>query len=149
MCRFCYTICVVSVIQFVDLPVMEVHPVLQKDKLKYPNFNLSSIASLGHRTPSWQCRRGDASPPGQLAFKIGSTRYVLFDNLHCLGAVRERKSGIGILLYNSYTAYIQSFKLFVQLFERLIFVLVEEGQCLLSFKWLYCCAYLFDHFISQ
>lgn len=30
------------------------------------------------------------------------------------------------MLYNSYTAYIQRFKLFVQLFERLIFVLVEE-----------------------
>lgn len=35
------------------------------------------------------------------------------------------KSGIE-MLYNSYTAYIQRFKLFVQLFERLIFVLVEE-----------------------
>ena len=31
--------------------------------------------------------------------------------LHCLGVVRERKSGIGMLLYNSYTAYIH--KLFV------------------------------------
>lgn len=31
-----------------------------------------------------------------------------------------------MLLYNSYTAYIQRFKLFTQLFERLIFVLVEE-----------------------
>lgn len=31
-----------------------------------------------------------------------------------------------MLLYNSYTAYIQCFKLFVQLFERLVFVLVEE-----------------------
>ena len=30
-----------------------------------------------------------------------------------------------MLLYNSYTAYIQRFKLFVQLFERLVFVLVE------------------------
>lgn len=30
------------------------------------------------------------------------------------------------MLYNSYTAYIQRFKLFTQLFERLIFVLVEE-----------------------
>jgi|GEM_PF-5353304 len=30
------------------------------------------------------------------------------------------------MLYNSYTAYIQRFKLFMQLFERLIFVLVEE-----------------------
>ena len=35
------------------------------------------------------------------------------------------KSGIE-MLYNSYTAYIQRFKLFVQLFERLIFVLVKE-----------------------
>lgn len=35
------------------------------------------------------------------------------------------KSGIE-MLYNSYTAYIQRFKLFVQLFERLVFVLVEE-----------------------
>lgn len=35
------------------------------------------------------------------------------------------KSGIE-MLYNSYTAYIQRFKLFVQQFERLIFVLVEE-----------------------
>ena len=32
---------------------------------KYMNINTSSIANLGHRTPSWQCRRGDASPPGQ------------------------------------------------------------------------------------
>ena len=31
-----------------------------------------------------------------------------------------------MLLYNSYTAYIQRFKLFVQLFELLVFVLVEE-----------------------
>lgn len=31
-----------------------------------------------------------------------------------------------MLLYNSYTAYIQHFKLFTQLFERLVFVLVEE-----------------------
>ena len=30
-----------------------------------------------------------------------------------------------MLLYNSYTAYIQRFKLFVQLFELLVFVLVE------------------------
>ena len=35
------------------------------------------------------------------------------------------KSGIE-MLYNSYTAYIQRFKLFVQQFERLIFVLVKE-----------------------
>ena len=39
-----------------------------------------------------------------------------------------------MLLYNSYTAYIQRFELFAQLFERLIFVLVEEGQGVLSFK---------------
>ena len=26
---------------------------------------ISSIANLGYRTPSWQCRRGDASPPGE------------------------------------------------------------------------------------
>ncbi len=31
-----------------------------------------------------------------------------------------------MLSYNSHTAYIQRFKLFTQLFERLIFVLVEE-----------------------
>ena len=31
-----------------------------------------------------------------------------------------------MLSYNSHTAYIQRFKLFAQLFERLIFVLVEE-----------------------
>lgn len=31
-----------------------------------------------------------------------------------------------MLLRNSYTAYIQRFKLFTQLFERLVFVLVEE-----------------------
>ena len=31
-----------------------------------------------------------------------------------------------MLLYNSYTAYIQRFKLFTQLFERLVFILVEE-----------------------
>lgn len=31
-----------------------------------------------------------------------------------------------MLSYNSYTAYIQRFKLFTQLFERLIFVLIEE-----------------------
>ena len=31
-----------------------------------------------------------------------------------------------MLLYNSYTAYIQRFKLFVQLFELLIFVLIKE-----------------------
>ena len=34
---------------------------------KYMNINTSSIANLGYRTPSWQCRRGDASPPGELA----------------------------------------------------------------------------------
>ena len=39
-----------------------------------------------------------------------------------------------MLLHNSYTAYIQRFELFVQLFERLVFVLVEEGQGVLSFK---------------
>ena len=39
-----------------------------------------------------------------------------------------------MLLHNSYTAYIQCFELFVQLFERLVFVLVEEGQGVLSFK---------------
>lgn len=38
---------------------------------------------------------------------------------------KNRKSGIE-MLYNSYTAYIQCFKLFAQQFERLIFVLVEE-----------------------
>ena len=31
-----------------------------------------------------------------------------------------------MLLHYSYTAYIQYFKLFAQLFERLVFVLVEE-----------------------
>lgn len=31
-----------------------------------------------------------------------------------------------MLSYNSHTAYIQRFKLFTQLFERLVFVLVEE-----------------------
>ena len=39
-----------------------------------------------------------------------------------------------MLLYNSYTAYIQRFKLFAQLFERLVFVLIEEGKDVLSFK---------------
>ena len=39
-----------------------------------------------------------------------------------------------MLLYNSYTAYIQRFKLFTQLFERLVFVLVEEEQGVLSIK---------------
>ena len=29
---------------------------------------ISSIANLGYRTPSWQCRRGDTSPPGEDAF---------------------------------------------------------------------------------
>ncbi len=31
---------------------------------KYMNTKNTSIANLGYRTPSWQCRRGDASPPG-------------------------------------------------------------------------------------
>ncbi len=31
-----------------------------------------------------------------------------------------------MLSYNSYTAYIQRFKLFTQLFERLIFVIVPK-----------------------
>ena len=53
-----------------------------------------------------------------------------------------------MLPYNSYTAYIQRFKLFVWLFERLIFVLVEEEQGVLSFKWLYHYVCPFDHFIS-
>ena len=53
-----------------------------------------------------------------------------------------------MLLYNSYTAYIQRSKLFVWLFERLVFVLVEEEQGVLSIKWLYCCVSHFDHFIS-
>ena len=53
-----------------------------------------------------------------------------------------------IFVENSHTAYIQRFKLFTQLFERLIFVLVEEEQGVLSIKWLYCCVNLFDHFIS-
>ena len=39
-----------------------------------------------------------------------------------------------MLLHNSYTAYIQCFKLFVQLFERLVFVLVEEEQGVLNIK---------------
>ncbi len=39
-----------------------------------------------------------------------------------------------MLLYNSYTAYIQRSKLFVWLFERLVFVLVEEGQGVLNIK---------------
>ena len=39
-----------------------------------------------------------------------------------------------MLSYNSYTAYIQRFKLFAQLFERLVFVLVEEGKDVLSIK---------------
>ena len=39
-----------------------------------------------------------------------------------------------MLLYNSYTAYIQCFELFAQLFERLVFVLVEEEQGVLSIK---------------
>ena len=39
-----------------------------------------------------------------------------------------------MLLHNSYTAYIQCFKLFEQLFKRLVFVLVEEGQGALSFR---------------
>ena len=38
------------------------------------------------------------------------------------------------MLYNSYTAYIQCFKLFAQLSKRLVFVLVEEGQGALSFR---------------
>ena len=38
------------------------------------------------------------------------------------------------MLYNSYTAYIQCFKLFEQLSKRLVFVLVEEGQGALSFR---------------
>ena len=29
------------------------------------NINTSSIANLGHRAPSWQCRRGDASHTGE------------------------------------------------------------------------------------
>ena len=65
------------------------------------------------------------------------------DRKHALRSLRQfalswgdkrTKSGIGILLYNSYTAYIQRFKLFAQLFERLVFVLVEEEQGVLSFK---------------
>ena len=36
------------------------------------------------------------------------------------------KSGTEIMLYNFYTAYIQRLKLFLQLFERLIFVIIEE-----------------------
>ena len=39
-----------------------------------------------------------------------------------------------MLLHNSYTAYIQCFKLFAQLFKRFVFVLVEEGQGALSFR---------------
>ena len=53
-----------------------------------------------------------------------------------------------MLLHNSYTAYIQRFKLLAQLFELLVFVLVVEEQGVLSFKWLYCGVNLFDHFIS-
>lgn len=69
--------------------------------------------------------------------------------LHCLGVVRERKKRYRNLatdflcrLYSLFWAILDS------CFERLIFVLVEEGQDLLSFKWLYCCVNLFDHFIS-
>ena len=39
-----------------------------------------------------------------------------------------------MLLHNSYTAYIQRFKLLAQLFELLVFVLVEEEQGVLSIK---------------
>ena len=49
-------------------------------------------------------------------------------------AIIERKSGIGMLPNNSYTAYIQRSKQFTQQFERLVFVLVEEEQGVLSFK---------------
>lgn len=34
-----------------------------------------------------------------------------------------------MLLHNSYTAYIQRFKLLAQLLELLVFVLVEEEWC--------------------
>ena len=49
-------------------------------------------------------------------------------------AIIERKSGGGMLSNNSYTAYIQRSKQFTQQFERLVFVLVEEEQGVLSFK---------------
>ena len=39
-----------------------------------------------------------------------------------------------MLSNNSYTAYIQRSKQFAQLFERLVFVLVEEEQGVLSIK---------------
>ena len=39
-----------------------------------------------------------------------------------------------MLSNNSYTAYIQRSKQFAQLFERLVFVLVKEGQGALSFR---------------
>ena len=52
-----------------------------------------------------------------------------------------------MLLYNSYTAYIQCFKLFAQLFERLVFVLVEDEQGLQSFKQLTIATLI--HFLSH
>ena len=39
-----------------------------------------------------------------------------------------------MLSHNSYTAYIQCLKLFTWLFERLVLVLVEEEQGVLSIK---------------
>ena len=37
---------------------------------------ISSIANLVYRTPSWQCRRGDASPPGELASPPGEDAFM-------------------------------------------------------------------------
>ena len=69
--------------------------------------------------------------------------------LHCLGVVRERKKRYRNLATDFlYRLYSMFWTILDSCFERLIFVLVKVRQDVLSFKWLYCCVNLFDHFIS-
>ena len=55
------------------------------------NITNLSIANLGHRAPSWQCRRGDASPPGEDTLPPGEDASPL-DYVALLAVILKRKS---------------------------------------------------------
>ena len=45
---------------------------------KYMNITNSSIASLGHRAPSWQCRRGDEAADKIAVYRVKVFLFELF-----------------------------------------------------------------------
>ena len=58
---------------------------------KYISITNRSIANLGYRPPSWQCRRGDASPPGEDALRTTAKRYAR--SCHNVGRLIRRQTG--------------------------------------------------------